>query len=87
LPLPDDSLDRILAQGCLDRVPDRPAFLAEARRLLSPGGLLCLAGPESEVQQMEILEALRQAGFAVVVGHSEVSGGWCLTAEKGRMES
>lgn len=45
-PLADASVDRVLSTYVLDLLPD-PAvrqFLAEARRVLRPEGLLCLAG-------------------------------------------
>jgi len=40
LPLEDASVDLILSSFVLQLVPDRPAALAEGRRLLAPGGML-----------------------------------------------
>ncbi len=43
LPFPDHHFDRILASEVLPMLPDPMAFLAEARRLLKPGGRLVVA--------------------------------------------
>ena len=42
LPLPDDSVDAVVATLVLCSVPDLPAALAEVRRVLRPGGSLLL---------------------------------------------
>ena len=46
LPVADDSLDRVVATYVLDLLSadDCRTFVAEARRVLAPGGLLCLCG-------------------------------------------
>ena len=87
LPLPDDSVDRMLAAGAFSRLEAKPAFLAEARRLLSPGGGLCLLEEEGGCRMEEAVEALRAAGFSAVVCHQEFAGWWCLTAVKGMFEA
>jgi SAM-dependent methyltransferase len=87
LPLPDDSLDRILAAGVFSGMKQKAEFLAEARRLLSPGGLLCLMDAGVPEGENAALEMLRQAGFAAVVTHAEFQGAWCLTAVKGLWET
>lgn len=38
IPYPDDSFDAVIANHMLYHVPDRPAALAEIRRVLKPGG-------------------------------------------------
>jgi SAM-dependent methyltransferase len=42
VPLPDGSVDVILSTQVLEHVPDVPAYLREAHRLLRPGGLMYL---------------------------------------------
>lgn len=42
LPLPDQCADRVLLAQVYHELEARPAYLRELRRLLSPGGLLCL---------------------------------------------
>jgi SAM-dependent methyltransferase len=43
LPYADASFDRVLAVECVFHFPSRAAFLAEARRVLKPGGALVLS--------------------------------------------
>lgn len=43
LPLPDASIDCVLANGILNLSPDKSAVLAEIARVLAPGGRLVLA--------------------------------------------
>lgn len=43
LPLPDGSMDVALSNGVLNLCPDKPAVLAEAFRVLRPGGRLQMA--------------------------------------------
>ncbi len=45
LPLPDGDADAVVARSVLSYVPDRMAVLAEARRVLKPGGSLSLFEP------------------------------------------
>jgi ubiquinone/menaquinone biosynthesis C-methylase UbiE len=44
LPLPSHSFDRVFCINALHHFPDKPAFLAEARRTLRPGGRLLSVG-------------------------------------------
>jgi SAM-dependent methyltransferase len=43
LPLPDASADLVISNGVFNLCPDKPAVLAEAYRLLRPGGRLQMA--------------------------------------------
>lgn len=48
LPFPDGSFDLVLLFEALYYLPDAPRFLAEARRVLRPGGRLLLSMPNPE---------------------------------------
>jgi ubiquinone/menaquinone biosynthesis C-methylase UbiE len=56
LPYPSCSMDMIFALNALHHFPDRQAFIAEAFRLLHPGGALVLIGsdPPSRVEDWYI---------------------------------
>ena len=43
IPLPDDSVDVVLSNCVVNLSPDKPAVLAEAHRVLRPGGRLAIA--------------------------------------------
>lgn len=43
LPLPDSSFDLVISNGAINLVPDKPRALAEAWRVLKPGGRLQVA--------------------------------------------
>ena len=43
LPLPDGSVDVVISNGVFNLCPDKPAVLAEAFRVLRPGGRLQMA--------------------------------------------
>lgn len=45
IPLPDASFDLIVAFECIEHLEDWPALLAEARRLLAPGGQFIVSTP------------------------------------------
>jgi SAM-dependent methyltransferase len=76
-PLPDSSFDAIVCTEVLEHVPDPCAALAELRRLLTPGGYLCLTVPfmlgvhESQDHTRFTASGLRQvcerAGLEIVV--------------------
>jgi ubiquinone/menaquinone biosynthesis C-methylase UbiE len=60
---PDGTFDRVLTSRLLMVVADPAATIAEARRVLAPGGILLLAEPERP--QTGILSLLRQAAETV----------------------
>jgi arsenite methyltransferase len=59
---PAGAFDRVLASRLLMVVPEREAVLAEARRVLAPGGILLLAEPTR--QRTSVLALLHQAAHA-----------------------
>jgi SAM-dependent methyltransferase len=44
-PLPDDSVDLCVCDHVLEHLEDPPGFFSEARRVLKPGGYLCIRTP------------------------------------------
>jgi ubiquinone/menaquinone biosynthesis C-methylase UbiE len=56
LPFPDDSYDVVLCQMGLMFMEDRPAAVAEMRRVLMPGGRLVVSTPGSIQPLFEIME-------------------------------
>ena len=44
LPFAEDSVQALLCMNTLHHFPDRPAFIAEAARVLTPGGAFCTIG-------------------------------------------
>jgi len=75
LPLPDAAADVVLVANVLHECADRRAFLAEARRILAPGGSLAVIEWRREPMEMgpplqermgeeDVRLALREAGFA-----------------------
>lgn len=61
-PFPDGSFDAVLSQCAFYVSGDQPGALAEARRLLRPGGTLLL----SDVFFEDPIALLEAAGFAIV---------------------
>jgi len=59
---PTGAYDRVLASRLLMVVPEREAVLAEARRVLAPGGILLLAEPIR--RRTSVLALLHQAARA-----------------------
>jgi len=47
LPLPDHSVDALVCSEVLEHIPDYRAALDEIRRVLRPGGLLCVSVPRA----------------------------------------
>ena len=56
LPLPDDSFDVVLCQLGLMFIPDRPAAVAEMRRVLRPGGRVVVNTPGRIPPPFELME-------------------------------
>ena len=81
LHLPDNSVDVLIATGIYSRLLHPDIFLQEARRVLVPGGRICLLEPESDRGQSAVLwDDLHRAGFPYVVYHREFRHLGCLTA-------
>lgn len=53
LPLPDASVDRVVATEVLEHVPDPAAFLAELVRVSKPGALLLLSVPDARSEELQ----------------------------------
>jgi SAM-dependent methyltransferase len=53
--LPDDTVDVVISLAGLHHLPDRHAFYAEARRILKPGGVFCVADVASGSPQDRFL--------------------------------
>ena len=47
LPFPDDSFDALICSEVLEHLPDYPAAIKEMRRVLKPGGRLCVTVPRA----------------------------------------
>jgi SAM-dependent methyltransferase len=45
IPFADGSFDVVCAAAALEHVPDPPRVLAEMHRVLAPGGIACIVGP------------------------------------------
>ncbi len=58
LPLPDASLDQVFCINALHHFPDKPAFLAEVKRILRPRGRLLTVGldPHRDVDGWHVYE-------------------------------
>ncbi len=63
LPFPDASFDLVLAADVVEHVDDPARFVAEAARVLSPGGLLFLATPNRYSLGLEPHVRLPGVGF------------------------
>ena len=84
LPLADRSVDAAFLVTVLGEIPDRPAALAELRRVLKPGGVLSfsenLADPDYQFQA-SLRDLCRASGFEVREESGERLGyTMCFTA-------
>jgi SAM-dependent methyltransferase len=79
-PLEDGEADLVLATETLEHVPDPPAFLEQARRVLRPGGRLIITTPFAarwhyiphdywRFTPSSLRQLLERAGFESVVVH------------------
>jgi len=60
LPLADKALDGAFSMNVLEHVPDPARFIAEAARVLAPGGRLLIVTPNGDVAWLlDLLERLR----------------------------
>jgi SAM-dependent methyltransferase len=84
LPLADSSLDGAFLVAVLGEVPDRPAALAELRRVLKPGGVLSfmetLTDPDYMFQD-SLRDLCQASGFEFLDGGGQLLGyTMCFTA-------
>lgn len=88
LPFADASFDVVLALECIFHFSDRARFLAEARRVLRPGGRLCLTDfvPARPLAPLMRLEA-RLLGPFVRRFSGQVDLGWSLDRYRRRAEA
>jgi len=58
LPWPAESFDRVFCINAIHHFADKPAFLAEARRILRPGGMMLTVGldPRSGIDQWYVYD-------------------------------
>jgi SAM-dependent methyltransferase len=82
LPFPDDSFDAVVCECALSTFPDQPAAVAEARRVLKPGGVVGLSDMAVEGEFSDDL-AQWAAPWACVVGARSVPGYQQLFAAAG----
>ncbi|WP_328611682.1 class I SAM-dependent methyltransferase [Amycolatopsis sp. NBC_00345] len=70
LPLPDDSVTHVILSEVLEHVPGHHAMVAEAARVLAPGGRLAVSVPRRYPEQ--ICWALSKAYHQVDGGHIRI---------------
>ncbi len=75
LPYADDAFDRIVCQGSLDHFGDAEAFLAEAARVLAPGGRLIIALQNFDSASCRISRWLYQLRGALRMSRADPTGG------------
>ena len=62
--LPDGPFDAVLCLDVIEHMDDRPALLAEIRRILKPGGLLFISAPNRETSWRRRLRAAGLPSFS-----------------------
>jgi SAM-dependent methyltransferase len=93
VPLEDSLADAVVMINLHHHLESRPGTLAECRRLLHPGGLLCVIdwkaepsekGPplEYRIAAQTVRAELEAAGFHAVAEHAIMPEQWCLTARR-----
>lgn len=97
VPLADGSVDVVVMGAVYHELADRPGFLREVRRLLSPGGRLAVIdwdalppgvertmGPPTD-ERVPFATALEEIGAAAFTGAAPIDGfreSYCLVARK-----
>ena len=66
VPLPDESIDTVLANQTLEHVPDVHFYLKECQRLLKPGGVLIVTAPMQWRHHEVPFDFLRFTRFGIV---------------------
>ncbi|MCA1833486.1 MAG: class I SAM-dependent methyltransferase [Actinomycetota bacterium] len=82
LPYPDDTFDLVVGHAVLHHLPDVPGAIAEAFRVLKPGGLFVVAGEPTRLGFAIVGVAKRTTAAAVKTLGRILPGTW-LTAESG----
>jgi ubiquinone/menaquinone biosynthesis C-methylase UbiE len=72
LPFEDNSFDRVLAVECIFHFPSREKFIAEAARVLKPGGYLAVDG--DSLPDREVIRNARRRTPSVLQGDGQTCG-------------
>jgi SAM-dependent methyltransferase len=67
LPIANASLDFVVASNMIHHVPRPVGFLAEAHRVLRPGGVLLLQEPQASFLFCAVLRVMRHEGYSFEV--------------------